>query len=238
MAQWKLSEDTTVQPPGVSASSGATFSTASFTPRAGQLLVAMVIADGGPSTVVTAAVTDSTGGTWTLLRRSNTSSASIGGSTEVWCRYLNTAPGAMTVTCTSSTTAGGLIVVRVLNGAAPVQPGATAIQGGGTVASTVPLAATSIGSRVYGLIELWNSSTAQTVSGVTTAVSTFSNTTNGTWYAAFRSTDDNSSTAAVAYGVTGGATTAWQIVAVEIRALPEQPSQPGMGQPVNRASSW
>jgi hypothetical protein len=115
-----ISEDTGNQPVAVHPTGASPATTAAFTPQAGTLLVAMVGINGPSGTAITATITDSLSGGWTLLKRQNTSS-SMGGTAEVWCRYLSSAPGSMTVTSTwTGGDTGATLVVRSLLGASSV----------------------------------------------------------------------------------------------------------------------
>jgi hypothetical protein len=236
VATWRLNEDA-VQPAVVTLASGTPVTTGSFTPRAGQLVLALVVVDGPASTSATGTITDSTSGVWTLLKRSNVTGATAGGSCEIWSRYISTAPGAMTVSCACSPSAGGEIAIRVLNGAAPVQNGLTAGNGGAAITPTLSMAGTKLGSRVYGTIERWTSSTAATLNAATTSINSFSNVGNGTWFGSFRGTNDTGDLTAVTFG-SSDASSSWQIAAVEILPLLPPLVQVPSGQATSRSFSW
>jgi len=190
--------------------------TASFTPEAGALLIALLSADVPVAGSGTGSITDSLGGTWTLLKRQNSTTANVAGTAEVWVRD---SPGAaLTVSATQVTgTAanGGQLTVRTLIGALPAasQNGATAGNIFDTGAVQVSVAA-GTGNKIYGSAFNWTASTAMTVLGNTTAITAFADATNGDNWAAFRSTGDTAGTATYGYStVTQG-----QIAAVEIKA--------------------
>lgn len=217
MATWRLNEDA-AQPAVATLMTGTPITTGSFTPRAGQLVLALVVVDGPASTTATGTVTDSSSGTWTLLKRSNVTGATAGGSCEIWSRYITTSPGAITVSCACSPSVGGEVAIRILNGAAPVQNGVTAGNGGSAIAPTLSIAGTKLGSRVYGTLERWTSSTAAVMNANTTAINSFSDTGNGTWFGAFRGANDTANLTAVTFG-SSDASSSWQIAAVEILPL-------------------
>jgi len=192
--------------------------TASFTPEAGALLVALLSADVPTPGSGTGSITDSLGGTWTLLKRQNSTTANVAGLAEVWVRD---SPGAaLTVSATQVTGVaanGGQLTVRTLIGALPAasQNGATAGNIFDTGAVQVSVAA-GTGNKVYGSAFNWTASTAMTVLGNTTSITAFADATNGDNWASFKSTGDTAGTAIYGYStVTQG-----QIAAVEIKAAP------------------
>lgn len=135
--------------------------TDSFTPADGSLLVVCCsMGNGAGSASSLGAVTDSLGGSWTRL--GGEASAS-GGVAEVWARDVATG-AAMTVTYDpGGAGASGLgIQPRWYAGAKPLaqQPGATAVNGGGTAYAT-SITPTVVGSVLVGA--LGRASDAQTV---------------------------------------------------------------------------
>src|SRR6266498_2712278 len=110
--------------PAAVTSTGTTTTTASFTPVANSLLVA--IANAGNNTgagTITCPVTDSLGSTWTLLKRTNIDLVNGAGSTEVWAMDAGASPAARTVTVTGTGGANAVgvsLCVKVLTGAKPV----------------------------------------------------------------------------------------------------------------------
>lgn len=198
-----ITEDTANQPVAVTFTAvwnlGQT--TASFTPQAGTLLVALLSGDGSATLTTTGALTDSTGGTWSLLRRNNAVSNNVGGTAEVWCRYLSAAPGSMTVTATGSVNSlgGGQLTVRCLMGASSTQPGAVNGASLGNAAAVQASVAAGTGNAVYGAALNWTDSTAMTVLGNTTAVTAFVDTVHGDNWAAFKSSAATAGTATYGY---------------------------------------
>lgn len=197
-----ISEDTGNQPVAVHAAGASPSTTASFSPQAGTLLVAMVGTNGPSGTPVTATISDSLAGGWTLLKRQNTS-ASMGGTAEVWCRYLSSAPGSMTVTASwTGADLGSNLVVRCLLGAASTQNGATAGNGGASIAPNVAITPTQTGSWVYGALVDWTAATTMVANGITTIIDQFNDGTNGDTYAALKATAATSSLSPTTYGCT------------------------------------
>lgn len=231
-----ISEDTSNQPAAVHVTA-TTATTASFSPQAGTLLVALIGALGPNSGAITVAVSDSVTGSWTaLLKRQNTVASGVGGSAEVWCQYFSSAPGSLTVTATwSAGDPGGNLVVRSLLGASPVQPGATGGTGGASVAPTATLTPQRLGSWVYGACEDWTTNPVMVANANTTIIDQFSDTTNGDTYAIFKGTAAVSSLTSTAYGFTN-ANAGFNTAAAEILAAVPPPLI--IGQSVGRASIW
>lgn len=236
-----ISEDTSHQPVAVhSTTTSAT--TASFTPGAVTLLVALTPVLGSNSATTTVAVTDSLSGTWTLLKRQNTNSGiGVGGSSEVWCRYLTTSPGAMTVTSTWTTgLAGGNLVVRSLLGAASSQTGATGGTGGDTVAPTATLTPTVLGSWVYGACMDWTTDPSMTANAATSLIDQFIDSSAVDTYATFKGAAATAALTSTAYGFTN-ANAGYNTAAAEI--LPASGAaavvrEVSINQTVQRAAIW
>jgi hypothetical protein len=190
--------------------------TASFTPESGALLVALVSGDGtGGATATTAAITDSLSGTWTLLKRQNTTTGTIGGTAEVWCRD---SPGtSMTVSATGSgaPAPGGQLVVRTLIGALAAASQNGAVNGATLTAAAVQVSvAAGTGNKIYGAAFNFTNSTAMTALGNTSVISAFADTTNGDDWEAFKSSADTAGTATYGYSTADDG----MIAAVEIKA--------------------
>lgn len=215
-----ISEDTGNQPAAAHTSSATTVGTAAFTPQAATLLVAMVSTNGDVATSATAAITDSGGGTWTLLKRTNAhASGTLAGTAEVWCRYLTVSPGSMTVTGTWATgLAGGNLVVRSLLGASPTQTGVTAGNGGLAIAPTAALAASAVGSWVYGMIVDSNSNLTLTANAQSVIIDQFPDATQGCTWTAFKGVTAVASLASTTYGFTDG-NSSFNISVAEILAV-------------------
>jgi hypothetical protein len=237
-----ITEDTANQPVTVTWTGVSTtaHTTAAFTPTAGSLLVALVDIDGSSASgsLVTGAVTDSVVGTWTLLARQNTIAVgNVGGTAEVWIRYLPSAPGSMTVSVTGSGTGianGGQLTVRSLLGAASTQSGnatAGATPFGGA-ADSVSVAA-GAGNWIYGAAFNFNDSGAWVVLANTTAITATVDATNGDNWMAFKSSAATAGTATYGYSsVIRG-----MIVAAEVIAA-TAPAPVVISQAINRASRW
>ncbi|HET6212150.1 MAG TPA: hypothetical protein VFE14_04660, partial [Micromonosporaceae bacterium] len=195
-----------------------TATTASFTPVANSLLVAIACGGGGTA-VQTVPVTDSLGSTWTLLKRANTNN--FAGVTEIWVMDAGSSPSARTVTATltGSDGAGISLCVKVLTGA---QPAATCL-GGFTVlhtttAYTISITTTTAGSLACaGLVDS-TASGVLTANGITTAWQSENDGTDGHKLAAFRATSLTGTPGATVIGFTNGAANNQAIVAVEILA--------------------
>lgn len=220
---------------------GTTTTTGAFTPEPGALLVALVAANGLSGIATTASVTDSLGGTWTLLKRTNAFNGSapfLGGTAEVWCRD---SPGtSMTVTASGWSANGGDLTVRTLIGALPAaqQTGATAGTGATGVAPTVTLTPTRIGSRVYGAALDYTTNASLVVNANTTSIDQFVDSTNGDTWATFKASADTSSLSSTTYGYTN-ANAEYNIAAVEILAAPVGSSQPSTAfHPGRGPSRW
>lgn len=239
-----ISEDTANQPAAVH-SSTMTATTASFSPQASTLLVALLAVDGaGGGSATTAAVTDSLAGSWTLLKRQNNTGGGVGGSAEVWCRYLSSAPGSMTVTGTWSTNGanGGNLVVRSLLGANNVQNGAVGGTGGTPVAPTATLTPTTVGAWVYGACLDYSTNASMTANANTSLIDQFQDATNGDTWATFKGSAAVASLTSTAYGFTN-ANASYNTAAAEI--LPASggggtflASLTTIGQAVRRAYLW
>lgn len=220
-----ITEDTANQPAALQWAGAWTSAqvSAPFSPQAGTLLLALLAADGTNAGTVTGAITDSAGAgggpdTWHLLHRQNTNSGSTGGTAEVWCRYLSTAPGSMTVSVTGSgaTAGGGQLVVRSLLGANPSQAGAhTGTTGAGILMQTTLTPATA-GNAVYGASVNWTNATTSTANAQTTGISSFLDGTNVDTWNAFKGTAATT-TSATSYGYSSPSGIAVQVAAVEIQ---------------------
>jgi hypothetical protein len=231
-----ISEDTANQPAAVHAT-GKTATTASFSPQAATLLVMLASVDGNNNAATTVVPSDSLSGVWTLLKRQNfDSGGSLGGSTEVWCQYLLTAPGSMTASAAWSTgTVGGNLVVRSLLGAASAQPGAAGGTGADTIAPTVTLTPTRFGSWVYGACLDWAAAVTFTANAASSVIDQFVDTTNGGTWATFKGAAATTALTSTAYGFTNG-NSSYNTAAAEILAA--TPPQLILGQAVGRASLW
>jgi hypothetical protein len=187
--------------------------TASFTPPANSLLVA-VCNLGASSGTATGAVTDSLSGVWTLRARQN---ASGSGSAEIWVRDVGATPSAMTVTLTGSTGNSSQLSVRVVTGAGAVaqqQVGATAVKT--TSPADIPITAVAAGSLVYTSMVYTSAAQVLAVDANTTAILSTQDSANGQTNGSAKRTALTSGPGAVTVGWTN--TVAAEAVAVEIIA--------------------
>ena len=186
---------------------------ASFTPEAGALLVA-IVSGAGTAGTPTVAITDSLSGSWTQLRLANAQTGTEQAVSGVWCRDSPNA--SMTVSATGTGTGnGGQLTVRTLIGAlaAASQPGATNSTQADPGTQQVSVAA-GTGNKIYGGAVNWSTSTAMTVLANTTSIVAVVDSTNGDNWAAFKSTGDTAGTATYGYSTS----TSGNICAVEIKA--------------------
>lgn len=220
-----------VQITGTSGSSGP------FSPPA-CLLVAVVAVD-GPLTNTqqnSNVVSDSGTHTWVRKTRGNTFvSSALSGSTEVWECQLTSPPGSITVSTAWTGANGGELVVRVLKGAAADQStAATNTAGGTSIAPTVAVTPTQIGSHVYGAALDWTTNAVLTPNGNTTSIGQFADATDGDTWAAWSAAADTASLVSTTFGYTN-ANAAYNLAAAEIladtAALGSQPTpfHPGRG---------
>lgn len=239
-----ISEDTSNQPVAVHSTTRVA-TTASFSPQANTLLVALVAVDGAATLATTAAITDSLSGTWTLLIRENVKiTGTLGGSSEVWCRYLSSAPGSMTVTSTWSVNGqpGGNLVVRSLLGADPTQPGATGVSGAASINPVASLTPTVIGSWVYGAILDYTTNATLVANANTTIIDQYVDATNGDTWGTIKGATAVSSLSSTSYGCTN-VSADYNIAIAEILPLAGggavvQPGPVLLDQAVRRSSIW
>lgn len=206
--------------PAAVTGTGSTATTASFTPTANSLLVAVSnVGNTSGSGTNTAAVTDSLGSTWTLERRSN----GVNGSSEIWTLDAGASPAARTVTVTGAgTTATGVaLTVKVLTGAAAAaqQTGATNAVTSGTARNISITTTTADSLPVGGYVDVVAAG-ALTVDANTTAWQTVTDATNTEKYAAFRATNPTATPGAITIGFSTAAGGNGPKVAVEILPAP------------------
>lgn len=181
-----LAEDASSPAVATITGSGAV-TTASFSPPAGSLLVAMAcsaFATSGNSTVVT--LSDSGGHTWTqavLEQDARSASNNSGGTVGIWWTYLSTAPGAMTVSMSATNMGGGAsLCVKVITGAASTQNGATAHSEFGATTNTTTgstaITTTKAGSIVYGVVDDGEAGSTFTANAATTVINTYADSTD------------------------------------------------------------
>ena len=196
-----------------------TIVTASFTPPANTLLVALV---GNVSSLTspTIALSDSVSGTWTQAVQA-ISTASFFGLVKIYYRYLSSAPGAMTVTGTYTNAGGRFLAVRVLNGAKSVQTGAgtgSTVNGTNTTAGTTSITTTITGSQVYGLSNDTSANTPLTLNGSTSLLTggDFADATDTGRMVGWKATSTTGTPGATTLGGTWGTTSKSNIVAFEV----------------------
>lgn len=214
----------TVSDAGTSTASTKTITSASFSPPANTLLVALVNGGWGNSATnaEAASVTDSVGGTWTAgpaAVGTNTSARGVG---AVFYRYLSSAPGAMTVTATVTNMCGGRqLAVRVLNGAASNQTGAgtgTSVFTTATTSGTVSVTTTVTGSVVYGVNDNCGNASAFTASGTTSVLASgdFNDTADTVRLVSWKATSATGTPGATTFGVTWTTAAVNNVAAMEI----------------------
>lgn len=171
-----LAEDAST-PAIVTGSGSANPTTASFSPPANSLLVALVGGGFGSTLPTRATVTDTLGHAWTTGVTATGTVASTGGVALIAYTYLSTAPGPMMVTATFTNLSGGyMLAVRVLNNASPSQYGAgtgITLNTANTTAATVSVTTTNTGSLVYGVTDLTNQDQPLTANGATTIINSY-----------------------------------------------------------------
>jgi endoglucanase len=210
--------------PAVVSGSGTTVTTASYTPTANSLLVALVAVGNPPgtATATTGAVTDSLGSTWTMKRRQNGTSGV--GSAEVWMLDIGASPAARTITLTGSKS-GVLLAVLCVTGAQPVasQTGATAVSAS-TTANTISITPTATGSYIVGVAAETVVDYAVVAAASTTLIGSLDDVNNGGAYGAWRSTNTTTVASAQTYGVTPAPANETEKVAVEVLAAAGAPA--------------
>jgi hypothetical protein len=199
--------------------------TASFSPPSSSLLVALVAGGWGNTALMTAAVTDSAGGTWTPGATAAGANTGLRGIAGVFYRYLPTTPGAMTVSVTFTGLQGGReLAVRVLNGAASSQAGAgtgSQVNGTATTAGTVSVTTTVAGSVVYGIADNPNANNAYTPNAATsvltgTPTGVFADATDSIRLVAWKATNATVTPGATTLGGTWTAAANSNIAAFEV----------------------
>jgi hypothetical protein len=194
--------------------------TASFTPVANSLIVAIGICGNNTgSGTLTAPVTDSLGSTWTLLKRANGGAA---GSVDIWAMDAGSSPAARTCTVTGTGGAnavGVALCVKVLVGP---KPAATVVGASGSAAGTtaysLALTSTITGSLVVGGLVDVVAAGALTANANTTAWQSVSDATNTEKYGAWRGQALVVTPGAVTYGYTNATGDNQNLAAVELLA--------------------
>lgn len=192
----------TAATPAVTATTVGPLTTASFTPAAGSMLVALVSIgnSSGAATAITGAITDSLSRTWTRANRLNTSGD---GCVETWT-LNNVAATACTVTltCTGGTICkGSQLSVRQCTGQSLTQTGAAAPTTSGTIGA-ISITPTVIGSQLYCVLSRNTASAARTINANSTVILSTQDATNGETYNSAKATALTPSLVAVSVGFT------------------------------------
>ncbi len=208
-------------------STGTAVTTASFTPPANSLLVAIVaLGNASGSATPSGSLTDSLTNGWT-----KTLSNYLGGDAgnEIWTWREGSSPAARTVTITGSpgTTLGVQLAVLVFTGAATHQVGAaTAVVGAAGVTSrSLAITTTTVGSYVVGSYG-YNVSpgvTLAVLNGSTTNLLATNDLTNNENYGCFRTTVTTGTPGSITLGYTGSNVAANTFIAL-LEILPALPT--------------
>jgi hypothetical protein len=199
---------------GLSGSGNCVWTTASFSPPGGSLLVAewsMGYSSSGTA-VPTMSSTISGNPAWTLGPYNG---ASAGMWSYIWTLQLTGAPGSITCTLTNTATSkqGGLFTVRVLAGAAVSQIGAASasLDGSSSVNQRSNLVTTTAGSWAYVTIADNTTSSSFTPTASTTTISSHSDSTDACAYVIGRQTSATSTPGSTSLGwvVSASAVFAW-----------------------------
>jgi hypothetical protein len=195
--------------------------TASFTPPAGSLLVAMAISGRSSGALQTAiTITSSPAQTWTVAANAQGAGADNGGTAQIAYTYLAAAPGATTVTASmTNVSSGRSFLVKVITGAAVSQSGAgvnTRVQATISTDGTISVTTTAPGSLVYGASDAIDGNSALTLNGATTLLNDFSNTTQASRYTHWKSAAVTVTPGATTLGGTYAAARKSSIAALEI----------------------
>lgn len=206
---------------GTSGSNPLVSTTASFTPPAGSLLVAMAISgksSGGLQTAIT--ISSSPAQTWTVAANAQGLGVDAGGTAQIAYTYLAAAPGATTVSASmTNISSGRSFLVKVITGAAVSQAGAgvnSRVQSTASTDGTISVTTTAVGSLVYGASDAIDGNSALTLNGATTLLNDFSNTVQASRYTQWKSAAVTVTPGATTLGGTYAATRKCSIVAVEI----------------------
>jgi hypothetical protein len=212
--------------PAVATNTGAgTIVTASFSPPANSLLVALVGGGWGSTQPPTASLTDSVAGSWTTAATANPTTGTAGGIAKIFYRYLSSAPGSMTVTASYTNLSGGrFIAVRVINGANSVQTSSgtgTTVHVAASTDATIAVTTTVTGSVVYGITDCPSTNTAFTPNGSTSFLSSgdFNDATDTIEITAWKASSATGSPGSTTLGGTYGTVLLSNIAAFEVVPL-------------------
>lgn len=229
-----------------------TATTASFTPPANSLVVAMMnfeLASGSLATELT--ISSSDAAAWT--KQIAQIAANSTGQAIIWFRYYASSPGAITVTFTRTGTTSAQLVgsVKVLTGANSAQAGggtfakATAAGLGTVNDANGSVTAVGTGSRLFCVAGVPSGTITMTTLGNTTDIDRHTNTSVGCSVAIGQLTTDTAAPGAVTYGWTqsagnnGGFFVAGEILAAAAATRPEPISRnSGASAAVTRSYSY
>lgn len=226
-------------PPIVHQTGATPPSTASFSPPASSLVVAMVcsaFATSGNTSVV--GLTDSGSHTWTqkvLEQDARTGANNSGGTIAIYESYFSSAPGSISLTITSTNSGGGFsIVTKVLTGADPTQAGVASAHSefGATTNTTtgsLAITTTTTGSIVYGMVDDGEIGGIFTPNGSSTSIDNWQDATDIITISAFKS-GITGTPGSVTLGGSWGTATNSRIALLEvIPAGAGSPSNPKLG---------
>jgi len=209
--------DASVQQSG----SGTVTTPAFSTPSAGELLLALVSADGSPGSSQTVTVSGA-GLTWTLVARSNDQA----GDAEIWEATAASALAGVTVTSTTGSSASDeLLTVLGVQGAAGI--GATLAASASSGAPSVRLTTTAAGSWAVAAGMDWDAAVGRTVAPGQILLSQQVDSTIGdTFWSQGMASPAGASGTIVSLGDTAPTNDRWNLAAVEVRAGNPNPPPP------------
>lgn len=224
--------------------------TASFSPPRQSMLILFVglhAADASSAQSCSSITNTGTALTWTLAKRHNATTGSIGGTAEIWWAWNAAAQSGITVTANYTRAAAtgadqnaGLIALKVYTGtAASLATAATASDSSTTAtAPTCSLTTTGMNSWVWGVCQNWNSVTIGTAGSNQTVVDSISATpgTDSAWVQ-----KQNAATPNTATSVTINDTAPsieHHLSAIEILAAQNPPPPRPSIQAAHRAANW
>lgn len=202
--------------------------TASFSPPAGSLLLAMAL--GGRSSgslQVACTISSSPSQTWTVAANAQGAGVDNGGVAQIAYVYLASAPGSMTVSASlTNLSSGRSLVVKVITGALANQTGAasaTKVQATASTDGTIGITTTAADSLVYGGSVCQNSNPSLTLNGSTSLVNDYNNTTATTRHVHWKANAVTVTPGAVTLGGTWSGAQKHEIAAFEVLAAPPPP---------------
>jgi hypothetical protein len=212
-----IGEDASTPPAATKTVTSATMAvtTASFSPPAGTLLVAtldITHASGTPSVTMSSTIAGNPAWTTGPALNAGTNYAAV------FYLYLASAPGAITVTATNSTSQSqnGQLSVRVVTGAASAQGGAGSNTASGTSTSfTGSVTTTETGSRVYLAVAANAAESSITPNGATTTIANYQPS-GGETLLSGRSSAGTGTPGSTAFGWTAGSSTTFTWAGLEI----------------------